>query len=97
VFLPWTEIPRRSSMRPDEFLDWLRAAAIGFGTPQTFIDSIDELYGYSTQDERIEELEENLETTEEQRDDLKRVLKNLLADRENDKAANEAQDVLDEI
>ena len=91
-------------MTPYELIDWLRYRAIEFKAPTAFIDGIEELYAYSTQDERIEELEEQLETAEEQletaeeqRDDLKRVLKNLLADRENDKAIDEAQDVLDEL
>lgn len=46
---PWA----RSNLRPDELIDWLRYRAIEFKAPPAFIDGIEELYAYSTQDEAL--------------------------------------------
>ena len=98
AWLPWAELPKRSNITPYELIDWLRYRAIELGAPPLFIDAIEglgsaELSETATQE--IQELENELTTVTDERDDLKRVLKNLLADRENDEAIDEAQAVLD--
>ena len=99
-WLPWAELPKRSNITPYELIDWLRYRAIELGAPSLFIDAIEglgsaELSETATQE--IQELENELTTVTDERDDLKRVLKNLLADRENDEAIDEAQAVLDDM
>jgi hypothetical protein len=63
AWFPWVAMPTRSQT-PDELIDWLRYSAIQFGAPVRFIDSIEELYAFSVQDERIEELEGKLSDAE---------------------------------
>jgi hypothetical protein len=93
AWLPWAELPRRSNITPYELIDWLRHRAIEFGASTAFIDAIDGLYAYSTQDERIEELEEELEDAENM---IARIRKEAEASVNVEARIEAIQDILDE-
>lgn len=92
AWFPWVAMPKRSQ-RPDELIDWLRYSAIAFGAPAQFVDGIEDLYAFSVQDERIEELEEKLDAA---KDMIARVRKEMEASISADARIEAIQDILDE-
>lgn len=59
AWMPWANLPARSSMTTQELVDWLRAHAIEFNAPPQFIDAIDAIETEEPKDESVELREAN--------------------------------------
>jgi len=97
MMFPWVKIPLHARTTREDFLDWLRYRAIDWGMPTLFIDCVDDLRADGDKQDEIDTLKEELDLMEEERDDLRSLLRELLAAEAQGADLSEIDDLLGRV